>query len=170
MKRAGAMTVAGLTATLLGVALGGCASSPASRASEKAEIFGRLTARQQENVRDGLIEGGYTADMVYIALGRPSETTPAYDGRGELWTYRNFYPSRRWAGQSLYRRAGTSEAVVTGSIRGAMGAVGDVRDPNAGGGYGEGVSRAGTPDSDVTSATLRVWFQNGRVVRFELQP
>lgn len=158
-----AMSVAGL-------ALAGCASGPESRAAEKAGVFRGLSARQQENLRDGLIEGGYTTDMVYIALGRPSTVVPAYDGQGELWTYQNFYPSRRWTGQALYRRAGATEPALSGSIRGAMGTVGDVRDPNAGGGYGEGVSRAGTPDSDVTAATLRVWFRGGRVVRFELQP
>ncbi|MBS0663710.1 MAG: hypothetical protein JSR48_10640 [Verrucomicrobia bacterium] len=161
---------AAITAIVLALAMSGCASGPAARAAERADVFQRLTTRQQANLRDGVIEGDYTADMVYIALGRPSTRVPAYDGEGELWTYRNFYPSRHWVGASLYRRTDVPERAAGGSLQAALGPVGDVRDPNRGGGYGDGISSAGSPAGDAAAATLRVWLRNGRVVRFELQP
>jgi hypothetical protein len=57
---------------LLGAcALAGC-HSVSSRIEEKAALFGTLSPAVQADLRAGIAKAGDTADMVYIALGRPS--------------------------------------------------------------------------------------------------
>jgi hypothetical protein len=88
--------------TSLGAALGlawfaaGCATDGrVARIQERSAAFAALTPEQKNVVSSGAIEIGYTADMVYMALGTPkrvkSKDTP--DGRVEMWTYNNYYPS-----------------------------------------------------------------------------
>jgi len=74
--------------------LAGCETAALStRIEEKAELFARLTPEQQRDIRAGVIEVGYTTDMVYMALGRPgniaAKDTP--EGPVAMWTYRNFH-------------------------------------------------------------------------------
>lgn len=86
-------TIAGALALAL---LTGCeTSSTSARIQEKSAVFAALTPEQQNTIREGAIELGYTADMVYMALGKPSKVKAQDDpeGRVEMWTYRNFYPS-----------------------------------------------------------------------------
>jgi hypothetical protein len=74
----------------------GCESSgPSARIQEKSAVFATLTSEQQTTIREGTIELGYTADMVYMALGKPSKVKAQDDaeGRVEMWTYNNFYPT-----------------------------------------------------------------------------
>lgn len=74
----------------------GCENSGTSaRIQEKSAVFAALTPEQQQTIQEGAIELGYTADMVYMALGKPSKVKTQDDpeGRVEMWTYQNFYPS-----------------------------------------------------------------------------
>lgn len=82
-----------LTATLFLLSTGCETSNSTARINEKAAVFATLTPEQQTDIKAGVIERGYTTDMVYMALGNPSKKvmkeTP--EGMVEMWTYNNFY-------------------------------------------------------------------------------
>lgn len=76
------------------------------RAREKAEVFSALDPATQERLRARELHVGDTTDMVYIALGRPSETLrqTTATGRSETWIYQtrwDEYQGTRFVG---YRR------------------------------------------------------------------
>lgn len=91
--------------TLLLLSLAGC-STFEKRAEEKATIFAALGADAQEKLRQGIVEIGYTPDMVYIALGSPdskSERTTV-DGSDMTWIYSAYYSEYRGTSNVGYRR------------------------------------------------------------------
>ena len=65
------------------------------RIQEKSAVYAQLTAEQKKNIETGTIEYGYNADMVYMALGKPSKVREkaAPEGTVVMWTYNNYYPS-----------------------------------------------------------------------------
>lgn len=87
------MKPAVLLVLLVVLALAGCqvGSGIPARIAEKSAAFAKLTAAQQAKVEAGVIEVGFTKDMVYMALGRPNEarTVTLPEGRETTWTYRN---------------------------------------------------------------------------------
>jgi hypothetical protein len=84
--------------------LAGC-STVDRRIEEKSGVFNALDADTQDQLRQGMVEVGYTPDMVYIALGRPDEkraivTTTA---REEVWVYSTYFSE--YVGSTVrYRR------------------------------------------------------------------
>lgn len=85
------------TTVLLAVLASGCATADPSatttaRIQEKAEAFAQLAPDQQENIRAGIVDRGYTADMVYMVLGPPAKvkTKDSSFGKLEMWTYLEF--------------------------------------------------------------------------------
>lgn len=93
---------------LLGLAaltLGGCQSFE-SRAKEKAGVFDALDDPTKVRLEAREIHIGDTMDMVYIALGKPTEKQEkiSASGRSGLWTYSAYwqeYQGTRFVG---YRR------------------------------------------------------------------
>ena len=78
--------------SLLLLGWAGC-STFEKRSEEKAAIFASLDTEAQEKLRQGMVEIGYTPDMVYIALGTPdskSERTTA-NGSDITWIYSAYY-------------------------------------------------------------------------------
>lgn len=83
---------------------GGC-MSPAARIKRHPDLFNSFPAEVQEKVSQGIIETGYTPDMVYIALGRPDRTysrnvVSGADGKAkvsEVWSYTQV----RWSVSSV---------------------------------------------------------------------
>jgi hypothetical protein len=76
---------------------GGCTpagSAISARITEKATVFGKLPPEVQKDIREGTVEAGYTADMVYMALGKPTKVVVRDTPRGKvgIWEFRNFYP------------------------------------------------------------------------------
>src|SRR5690606_26399506 len=72
----------------------GCESSGTSaRIQEKAAVFGTLTPEQQANIKEGVIDVGYTQDMAYMAFGKPTtkESGTSEQGAWETWVYRKYY-------------------------------------------------------------------------------
>lgn len=70
----------------------GCVTGGASsRAEEKSAVFGQLDPATQKHILNGNVERGYTKDMVYIAIGKPSkvEMRKSQDGDVEIWVYKN---------------------------------------------------------------------------------
>ncbi len=58
--------------------MAGCESTLDSRIQEKCAVYQLLTSKQQKQIKAGQIKVGYTSDMVYLALGKPSSVrTPA---------------------------------------------------------------------------------------------
>ena len=62
---------------------------PVTRIQDKAAVYAQLTPELQTKVTKGVIEVGYTSDMVYLALGAPSKKKEktATEGTVELWSY-----------------------------------------------------------------------------------
>jgi len=94
-----------LTILVLALALAGC-STFEKRSAEKAEIYARLDAETQGKLKQGLVEIGYTPDMVYIALGTPDQRneTVTTQGRKEIWIYNSYYTEYRGTDHVGYRR------------------------------------------------------------------
>jgi hypothetical protein len=110
------------TALLAVIALVGCdaSSGTAARIQEKSAAFAQLTPEQKQRIEAGSIERGYTTDMVYMALGKPSKVKEKASPEGTvlMWTYNNFYsnnpdfapgadrPERFSSGRSVGREQG----------------------------------------------------------------
>jgi hypothetical protein len=64
-------------------------STTSGRIRERQEAFDRYPERIQHNLRSGIIEVGYTAEMVYIALGDPDRKAEVVTGESisEVWTW-----------------------------------------------------------------------------------
>jgi outer membrane protein assembly factor BamE (lipoprotein component of BamABCDE complex) len=74
------------------LALAGC-STIDSRIGEKQEVFDRLDPRVQAKIREGIVQVGYTQDMVYIALGQPDARHEKVTAKGDetTWIYKTYY-------------------------------------------------------------------------------
>ena len=79
--------------TVLSVlAIAGCAT-PESRIKEKPEVFNSFPPDIQSKVRTGLVDIGFSKDMVYIALGTPNReyTRTTTEGTFVVWSYTAAY-------------------------------------------------------------------------------
>lgn len=96
-----------LRLTVLAVVLGltGC-STFEKRAEQKSEVYALLDAETQGKLKQGLVEIGYSPDMVYIALGTPDQRneTVTAKGRQEIWIYNSYYTEYRGTDHLGYRR------------------------------------------------------------------
>jgi outer membrane protein assembly factor BamE (lipoprotein component of BamABCDE complex) len=82
------------TALLIGVlALLTACQTVDDRIKEKPEVFANVDKATQDKIKQGIIDIGYTEDMVYLALGAPDQkresTTAA--GRNVTWIYNTYY-------------------------------------------------------------------------------
>ncbi len=165
--------------TLAGfVLLAGCQSAhlTAARIQEKSALFAALPADKQQKLRDGIVEVGDTADMVYIALGQPNRAEITADGTVGVWTYENFYPSAAVSPHPLYAvrpHVHSHTMLDTGPSDPGM------RD----GVINEGPMMGATPQSveasrnvsgvaalpDLRPVTLRLAFREGRVFHLGLE-
>ena len=63
----------------------GCQTT-SKRIDEHATAFAALDPSAQQKIRRGVIEPGFTPDMVYMALGKPTGMTTTADG-ALIWSY-----------------------------------------------------------------------------------
>jgi len=170
---------------LLGASLGlalfftGCESDGiAARTQEKSAVYATLKPWQKKNIDGGVIALTFTPDMVYMAIGNPTSKAPI-DGGGEIWTYKNYYPSvgatqaqrtfntDRGLGDSNFHNGIQSESNGAGGRQ----TVGSSR-----GGAGPSISTTGGPQGgsmeppDLQSFTLWVTFVDGKVSKLKLDP
>jgi hypothetical protein len=129
-------------AALLGIAaiaLLAC-NTTGSRIRGQQELFDSYPPEVQENLRNGIVEVGYTTEMVAMALGEPDHKAAAKpeDEVEEVWTYRKSVP-------------GFGIGMGTGGYAGA------------GVSIGTGV-RVGEPARSHDRAVVE--FSDGRVKRF----
>jgi hypothetical protein len=98
-------TLTRLLLAALGLTLAGC-STVDSRIKEKPEIFAKLDPVIQAKIKQGIIDLGYTSDMVYIALGQPDEIreSTGRGGRETIWKYNTYYERYEGTYHAGYRR------------------------------------------------------------------
>ncbi|HEU5078289.1 MAG TPA: hypothetical protein VFT72_03715 [Opitutaceae bacterium] len=91
-----------LAASLL---ITGC-STVKTRIDEKSALFNSLPAEVQDHLRQGLIDVGYTEDMVYIALGKPDEkrVSTTAEGTKTTWIYNTYWEEYEGTQTLGYRR------------------------------------------------------------------
>ena len=75
--------------------LAGC-SSYESRLNERASSLSKLTPKQREAMEAGRVEVGYTADMVYVVLGKPERVEAGEAADQETWVYSNEQSGSAW--------------------------------------------------------------------------
>lgn len=158
--------VLGLASALLIGLLAGCeaATGVSARVQEKSAVFAQLTPDQQKNIEQGAIEVGYTMDMVYMALGRPSKVKEkaAPEGTVVMWTFNNYFPTVAVARLAMndpsrkYRAPQVSPNTPGNSV-----SISSTR-PS---GPEPGVDSLG----DIPSETLHVLFLEGRVFQIALE-
>lgn len=121
--------------------LAGCASTPEQRISRQPADFNQLTPAQQQKVRAGQVDVGFTESMVWLALGEPARKLErvAPEGTVQVWVYTRNAP-----------RFSFGIGVGGGGGHTAVGT-------------GVGVSTGGSDPEEV----MRVEFSAGRVVRIE---
>jgi hypothetical protein len=87
------------------LALAGCHSID-SRIKEKQDVFDRLDPQAQDKIRQGVVEVGYTQDMVYIALGPPDAKHQKVTAKGDetTWVYKTYYEQYEGMEHVGYRR------------------------------------------------------------------
>jgi hypothetical protein len=130
-------------AALLGIAaiaFTAC-NTTGSRIRRQQVLFDSYPPEVQQNIRNGVIEVGYTTEMVVMALGEPDRKVVAQpeDESAEVWTYRKSVP-------------GFGIGMGTGGYAGG------------GVGIGTGVT-VGEPARSEDRAVVE--FSGGRVKRFE---
>jgi hypothetical protein len=84
-----------LTTFMLAASLGflaGCQSVD-SRIKEKPEVFASIDKATQDKIKQGIIDLGYTEDMVYLALGAPDQKRESISEKGKstVWVYNTYY-------------------------------------------------------------------------------
>jgi hypothetical protein len=63
------------------------------RIKEKPEVFANVDKETQDKIKQGIIDIGYTEDMVYLALGAPDQKRESANaaGRTVTWIYNTYY-------------------------------------------------------------------------------
>lgn len=79
-----------LLAALL--SLTGCQSVD-DRIRQKPDVFAAVDKATQDKIKQGIIDLGYTQDMVYLALGAPDQKREAISAAGNSvsWIYNTYY-------------------------------------------------------------------------------
>ena len=81
------------------LAVSGCAT-PEARIKRHAELFGSFPPEVQAKVRQGIIQLGYTRDMVFVAIGQPNHIQQRVDSSGTTLVWR--YTAYRWRPDAPY--------------------------------------------------------------------
>ncbi len=167
--------------TLATLLLAGCESNGVSnRIQEKSAIFHTLTTEQKKSIEDGIVMPGYTTDMAYMALGKPTsvETKQKDDTKLILWSYKKFYPSGKMADiLTAYSRARNPNLLRSNSVESGTITVSDhapgTNPAGRSSGTGAGVGTAGTMDPlslpDIPVYNLYVFFQDSQVVDIKIE-
>ena len=96
------------------VASAGC-STIGSRIHDRQAVFDAYPEPVQRNLRNGMIEVGYTPEMVLIALGEPDRKAEVVTAEGvsQVWTWWRSRPGFGF-GLGSFRSVGSSVGLGTG--------------------------------------------------------
>lgn len=127
-------------------------------------MFARLDPDTQRIIKQGLLDYGFSPELVYMGLGQPNRKSTAETEHGprETWVYRNF----------VYGNAG---AVRLSANTPGSKPYGPIVSPNAPGGPSIFSTKAGPVQPtigdgmDSPVGTLIVEFLNGRVVAIRIE-
>jgi predicted small secreted protein len=145
-----------------------------ARIQEKSAVYATLRISDKLFVQKGVIAPGFTPDMVYMAMGRPSKVESKADpgaGRVELWTYNNYYPPLDAghmqyvpvSGESVYR---PSFMMTLNGLQVPLGTSG--LKPSI---FTTGPPQGGTGEpAALQSYTFLILFENGKVAQFGGRP
>ena len=142
----------------------GCESiGISSRIKENTALFATLTPGQQKRIKGGAIDIGYTRDMVYIALGKPSkiESIDSDQGAVKLWSYRNFVTATSAEAKNYDSTRPTQGSSV--SLTSAA--------PNGPSLFStkQGGPKTELGFSDLPTDTLNIYLLDGKVTRISLK-
>jgi outer membrane protein assembly factor BamE (lipoprotein component of BamABCDE complex) len=141
---AAALAILGLAA------FAGCTTAN-TRISEHTAEYASLDPATQAAIKRGEINPGYTTDMVYMALGRPLQTTR--DASGEtVWVYHHEPPTAY--NETIH--AGFRRRVVYDPVKRSNDIIIEPIDTKA--------------FPNLVPYNLRLTFQNDRLVRIDRQP
>ena len=90
-------------AVILGIT--GCQNVD-SRIKEKPDVFAKLDLATQDKIKQGIIDLGFTEDMVYLSLGAPDQKREAISATGQTvtWIYNTYYERYDGTHHIGYRR------------------------------------------------------------------
>ena len=148
---------------LASVLSSGCHSPRTARIHENLELFQSLDPFSQKLVQEGLVNFGFTSQLVTMALGRPNRVTVAVTAAGpvETWTYRNFLYGTPTA------KLGIDPALPQRSPMSPPGGT----DATSLGGTGTGQSQPSfSPMIDMPVGTLILELLEGCVVAIHIEP
>ena len=159
-------------ALAVAILLAGCdaTSGVTARIQEKSAVFAQLTPEQKKNIEEGAIEYGYTTDMVYMALGKPSKVKEkaAPEGTVLMWTFNNYFPTVAVSQLALNdpSRKYKAPPLSTNYPReGPGGTTAPSISSTKPSGPEPGVDSLG----DIPSETLHVLFLDGKVFQIKLE-
>src|SRR5262249_17447551 len=97
-------TMLTVLAVALALACAGC-STINSRINERYAVFASLDPATQDQIRHGQVGVGYTPDMVYMAIGRPTKhiNRVTNDGTETTWIYKSYYEEYAGSAFAGYR-------------------------------------------------------------------
>jgi len=93
--------------------LAGCQTVD-SRIREKPDVFASVDKATQDKIKQGIIDLGYTEDMVYLALGAPDRKRESISATGTnvTWIYNTYYTRSEGTQMMGYRRRVYFDPVV----------------------------------------------------------
>lgn len=135
---------------LLTLTLSGC-NSASTRLRQYPESATQLDNRTRDKIKRGVVEPGFTPEMVYMALGKPSEpaeglATQTKDG---TWVYHEFRPQN----DRDFVRAGFRRRVVFDPVKKSDTVITEPVDPRL--------------FPNLRPHSVRVTFREGRVVEVQ---
>jgi hypothetical protein len=146
--------------------IAGCETSGvSSRVQEKAVVYNNLAPWQQRDIQNGVVGIGFSTDMVYMALGKPSKIVTSANGQDTVWTYNNYYPTSAQMHAQAQFSPGTGADYSTRTD--------SSNSPRGGKSLSDTSTRGSTNTSlnvaDMPSDTLYVTFRDGQVFQTQLE-
>jgi len=159
--------VVALAAVVSGLMLAGCdaSSGVAARIQEKSAVFTQLTPEQKKSIEEGVIEHGYTTDMVYMALGKPSKVREkaAPEGTVLMWTFNNYFPAVAVSKLSL------NDPSRHGYRAGQVSSMSPRNNVSLSSTVSSGPEPSVDSLGEIPSETLHVLFLDGKVFQIKLE-
>ena len=145
----------------------GCHHPRTTRIQEQAALFQSLDSFSQRLIKSGLVNYGFTPELVYMSLGRPNRVAVEETAQGdvEIWVYKNFLYSTASAAKFGVNNQGTKQQ--PGPIISSSAPLGG---PSLSSTKTSPVQATVTDMNDVPIATLFLEFVDGSVVVVRIEP